>query len=411
MTWIDVSVLILTAICGFTPIWFTAKFKRALRNLSSRSQPDRRAVLPSVSVILPCKGIDPNFGRNIFSIARQDYPKLEIIFSVATVDEPAHEVIMHTMVQLKSAGNRCHLVVAGIKSNRSQKLTNQLEAIKKASNEVLVFLDSDIHLDPEFLKRLVRPLAEPNVGVSTGYRWYHPKVPNLGTMLQSTWNAGAYPFLTDSKNNFAWGGAMAITRETFVSAKIASVWENSLSDDLSIATAVRRIGLIVRFVPECVALTLEHVTLSEAVEFTNRQSLISRVYLPSLWWSAAIGHGLPNVLVGYGLIRFAQWIASGASWTDFIGMGCLSIVALQMLNAVWLFSSLEVLLPTIQTELKSLRSRYVFTTPLTSILTLINTVHAAGTRRITWRGITYEMVSPTETRVLTTNPRNDEGVQ
>jgi hypothetical protein len=38
--------------------------------------------------------------------------------------------------------------------------------------------------------------------------------------------------------------------------------------------------------------------------------------------------------------------------------------------------------------------------PLASLLYLYNAVAAAVSRRITWRGITYELKSPTETVIL-----------
>jgi len=38
--------------------------------------------------------------------------------------------------------------------------------------------------------------------------------------------------------------------------------------------------------------------------------------------------------------------------------------------------------------------------PLASLLFLINAVVAAGSRRISWRGITYDLKSPTEAVII-----------
>jgi len=38
--------------------------------------------------------------------------------------------------------------------------------------------------------------------------------------------------------------------------------------------------------------------------------------------------------------------------------------------------------------------------PLTAVLFLYNALAAAASRRIVWRGITYELKSPTETEII-----------
>jgi len=47
---------------------------------------------------------------------------------------------------------------------------------------------------------------------------------------------------------------------------------------------------------------------------------------------------------------------------------------------------------------------HVFLWPIASLLFLYNALAAAISRRITWRGITYELKSPTETVILAHEP-------
>jgi hypothetical protein len=192
---------------------------------------------------------------------------------------------------------------------------------------------------------------------------------------------------------------MAIRRETFEEAAIANAWNNAVSDDLTLTVAVRKLELEVRFVPQCIAVSYEASTLPETLEFTNRQSLISRIYFPPLWWGTAVGHASANVLMLYGLVSLAVW-AHGGGAAFIVGAGCLLLLPLQLANAAWLFGSARELLPQLRKELDGLRWHYVFTAPLASLMTLINTLHAATTRRITWRGVQYELRSPVETVVL-----------
>lgn len=385
---------------GVLPLALTARFKRRLPEMMQRTVDP--FYLPAVSVVLPCKGLDQGFDDNIRALLRQDHPDLELLFVVAAADDPAHDALQRLLASPEAAGVSARLLVAGTVVHRAQKLTNQLAAVAKAAarSEVLVFIDSDCRPDPGFVRRLVAPLSDPGVGAATGYRWYHPPRPTLGSMLRSTWNAGALPFLADPRTSHAWGGAMAIRRETFASARIAEVWDNAVSDDMTLTVTMHQMGLGLEFVPTCMAVSYEASTLGETLEFTNRQSLISRVYFPAVWWGAAVVHASVNVLISYGAISAAVW-ATGGGTAALAGTACLLPLPLQMVNAWWLFGSLRGLLPLrIRDEAEALRWHYVFMAPLASVMTLVNTVHAATHRRITWRGITYELRSPTETIIV-----------
>ena len=398
---VNALMLGLASILGLVPLLLTARFKRRLALLKQRKETP--SYCPPAALILPCKGLDPGFGENIRSFVEQDYADLEFLFVVATRDDPAYGALTEMLEDLatKNPGLKAKVSIAGIRQNRAQKLNNQLAALEQVSDhtEVLVFVDSDTRPDRGFIRRLVNPLYEPAVGATTGYRWYHPPHPTPGSLLRSTWNAGALPFLVDPQRNFAWGGAMAIRRESFVKAGIAEAWQDAVSDDMTLTVRVRKLGLDVRFVPDCIAVSYEASTLAETLEFTNRQSVISRVYFPPLWWSTAIGHAAANVLVVYGIVSLGAWAHSGNA--DFLlGAACLLLLPLQLCNAAWLFGSVRALLPQLSRQLDALRWHYIFAAPAASFLTLVNSMHAATTRRITWRGIRYELRSPVETIVL-----------
>ncbi len=397
-------LLVALALClGLIPLVLTARLRQRLHRMESR--PFLPSHAPLASVVLPCKGLDPGFHENITALFQQDYPDLELLFVVATDDDPAYPVLAALIAQ--HGARRARLLVAGLSTVRAQKLTNQLAAVRAArpESDVLVFIDSDCRPDPGFVRRLVQPLQDVGIGATTGYRWYHPPSPTFGSLLRSTWNAGALPFLIDPKVVFAWGGAMALTRATFERAGIAAAWDRAVSDDMTLTVAVRKLGLDLQFVPSCIAVSYESSTLAETLEFTNRQSLISRIYFPPLWWGTAIGHALANVLILYGVACLAAWLYSGAAvWLA--GAWCTALLLLQLVNAAWMIGAAKSLLPAaVKPHFDKLRLRYVLTAPFASIMTLFNTVHAACTRRMVWRGICYELRSPTETVVVSADRR------
>lgn len=397
---VDALLVAVAAALGLIPLLLTARMKHRLGK--SECTPIQ-SYCPPAAMILPCKGLDPGFAENVASLLHQDYPDLELLFVVAADDDPAYPALKE-LLDAERVRNRhlnAALLVAGFSNRRAQKLTNQLAAVDQvsANARVLVFVDSDCRPDPGFVRRLVAPLGDPTIGATTGYRWYHPPRPTPGSMLRSTWNAGALPFLIDDKRVFAWGGAMAVRRETFEAAKIADAWSNAVSDDMTLTVEVRRLGLQLRFVPSCIAVSYEASTLTETLEFTNRQSLISRVYFPPLWWGTAVGHAAANVLLLYGLLSLGLAAVTGSP-DHLAGSACLVLLPLQLANAAWFFGSAVELLPSaLRESVRQLRWHYVIAAPFASAMTLVNTVHAATTNRLTWRGVEYELRSPSETIV------------
>lgn len=398
---LNTALVLLTVVLGLLPFVFTLRMQRYPDGV--REGANAPAPLRPVFLVLPCKGIDPGFRDNIDAWFMQDCPDLHLVFAVATADDPAYAELRQLLGRHERAGARhgATIVVAGIDDRRAQKLTNQLAAVRSvdAGAGVLVFADSDIRPDPGFVSRLIAPLGERGVGATTGFRWYLPPQPTLGAMLRSTWNAGALPFLCDPAHNFAWGGAMAISGEVFQRAAVDKAWDRAVSDDFPFTLAVRRLGLELRFVTSCIAISHEGSTLRETLEFTNRQSIISRVYFPFLWWSAALVHSFANLLPLYGFGCAATY-ALGGDPVWLVGAGCLVLVPLSLANAALLLGNVKRLLPGIAGDLERLRWRYVLCAPVASLLSLVNTLYSATTRRITWRGISYELRSPTDTVVL-----------
>lgn len=394
-------ILSFALVIGIVPLLLTVRFKTELARLMTDTPP---VPAGKVAAIIPCKGIDQGFRDNIRAFLNQNHPDLDLIFVVATDDDPARAEILAMLEEHGRTGPanvRASLHVAGIENVRAQKLTNQLHGLSKVPEQsgFLAFLDSDLRPDPGFIGRLIAPLQSQSVGATTGFRWYDPAAPNLGSILRSAWNAGALPLLTNPKTVFAFGGAMAMRTDEFKRAKIGEAWDRALSDDFPLTLGVKNLGLEIRFVPSCIAVSYEHSTMAETVEFTNRQSIISRIYFPPLWLGAALAHSLSVLILIAGLVGAYLALTSGGL-ANLLLSACLAIIPLQCANAAMLLEAIPPLLPAIGDHLHSLRRHYIFSAPLATVLSFVNTVFSMTTRQIVWRGIRYELVSPVETRIL-----------
>jgi ceramide glucosyltransferase len=344
---------------------------------------------PPASIIVPCKGIDLGLEENLRALFFQNYPSYEIIFVIATADDAARPVIERVISQHQHRPAR--LVIAGRSRGRSEKVNNLLFALDQINpeSEVLVFADSDARVHPDWLPALISPLASPEIGATTGYRLFIPVSGGFCSAVLSAWNSSVAATLGDHKHNFAWGGSTALLRETFDLIGVRARWRNAVSDDYALSGAVRDAGLKVRFVPRCLIPSYQNVGLGSLLEFTTRQVIITRVYNPRLWW--------------LGMSSYTTFFAGLALAIYCVLSGRGSGLMLVLLGAIYLLGSLSGLLK-LKAAMRALPGAlwWVFCLlwPAVSLLFLYNFIRSATTRRINWRGVCYELRSPTETIVV-----------
>nr|NIR51905.1 glycosyltransferase family 2 protein [candidate division KSB1 bacterium]NIR68887.1 glycosyltransferase family 2 protein [candidate division KSB1 bacterium]NIS27254.1 glycosyltransferase family 2 protein [candidate division KSB1 bacterium]NIT74139.1 glycosyltransferase family 2 protein [candidate division KSB1 bacterium]NIU27988.1 glycosyltransferase family 2 protein [candidate division KSB1 bacterium] len=288
----------------------SVRYRKTAENALEEAYPH---FAPKVSLIVPCKGIDPGFDDNIRSLLNQDYQHFEIIFVTETTDDPAYSRLKDILSRINRSASK--LVTAGVTDKCAQKIHNLLHAVQKANAEaeVLVFADSDIRVHGSWLRHLVRPLQDQRVGATTGYRWYMPIKGNFWSLVRSVWNMTSANVLFSNKYNFAWGGSMAIRKDTFEALHIARKWQTGLSDDMILSQAVKAGGYGIKFVPQSIVATYEKTSWRSLLEWTSRQLTIVRMYEPKLWKFAAFPQWLFNFifLLGFYLVM-KGWLTNTA---------------------------------------------------------------------------------------------------
>ena len=361
---------------------------------------------PFATIIVPCRGIDKGLNENLTAFLNQDYPQYEVIFVVDDENDPATAVInaIMTKAETRPVGSVpfSKLVVADKAINSAQKVENLREAVLHASPEskIFVFADSDARPSKDWLRALVAPLADENAGAATGYRWFIAKNPTFGSELRSAWNASITSALGPNiKSNFCWGGSMAMRRDIFERLEMRKKWSGVLSDDFAVTRAVKAAGLPIIFVPQALTATVEDCTLRETVEFTTRQMKITRVYATPLWIVSLIGTTIFNsVLIAALLIVILSRTNDLAVW---VSLATLILVTVFSTGKAWLrLNAVRLVLPQHETALK--RQFWTQNTLwlIAPSLFLYNSLAAWASRRMIWRGITYELKSPTETVII-----------
>lgn len=383
---------------------------RFIRYIQSETARDYPTFTPFATVIVPIRGLDQGLHENITAIFSQDYPSYEVIFVSDDERDPAWAIIEKARLDFKgSSGPTMRTIVAGRAVDRGQKVHN-LSVVTSASDrasEVLVFVDSDARPADHWLKSLVAPLKDETLGATTGYRWFVPVRGGVWSHLRAVWNAAIASALgADEQKNFCWGGSTAIRRSTFESCQVIEYWRGTVSDDFAMTRALRASQRTIKFVPQCLTPSFEACSFHELVEFTTRQMKITRAYAPHLWKPVLVGSAI-FVLVFFGGLGFVLARAlMGLSFAT-------PLVLLMIIFAMGAMKS-HLRLRAVTAIIQERRARSFGSTiahltmwPLASALYLYNTFAAAMSRRITWRGITYELKSPAETVIIRSN-RSDK---
>lgn len=363
----------------------------------------RSLFMPQASVIVPCRGLEQGLRWNIGALFNQHYPKYEIIFVLDSADDPALAVIREMSQEFaERTVATMRVVVAGRARDCGQKVHNLRAGVGEAdaASEVFVFVDTDARPRPDWLRSLVAPLGDESIGAATGYRWFTPAYGGTASQLRSVWNASIVSALGPrTHSNFCWGGSTAIRRQTFAELDMLEEWRGTLSDDFALTRALQRRKLPIHFVPNCLTGTHEDCNFRELVEFTTRQMKITRVYAPHLWAIVLISNLLWSVVFYGGLALAATRAALGLSFEWVLAL----VAAIYMLG-IWkaFFRLCAVALPLehLHGQLRAGASFHLFGWPLTSLLYVYNALAAALSRRLTWRGITYELKSPKETVII-----------
>ena len=365
------------------------RFAAYVRRETRRALPD---FVPFVSVIAPTRGVEPGFVENVRPLLGQHYPAYEVLFVFDEARDAARQIV-------EQLGGRT--VISGPANGMGQKVHNLIAAVGAIDSkcEVIVFVDTDARPEPDWLHNLVAPLSDEKMGAATGYRWFIPERGGLASRLRSVWNASIASALgKDTAKNFCWGGSTAIRRTTFERLNIVSRWAGTVSDDFTITRVLKEAKLPIYFTPNCLVPSVGDCGFRELLEFTTRQVKITRVYASHLWLPLMLGSGL------FTIVFFGGIILSLVSGSIFVPLMPVILFLLGAGKSFVRWRAIGIPLAEYRSKLNQDLWAHIFLWPFASLLYFYNTLVAGFSRRIKWRGITYELKSPSEAVIISREP-------
>jgi len=288
-------------------LWSAAQFLRERRTAGEGARATQAN--PPVSILKPLKGTDPEMYENFRSHCVQDYPEYEIIFGVSESDDPAIKLVEQLKSEFPQQAIR--LIVCPKQLGTNIKVSNLAQMLPLARYDHLIVNDSDIRIEPDYLRRVLAPLADSRIGLVTcPYRGVANST--LGSRLEALgistdFCPGVLVALQLEDIKFALGSTMAFRRGDLAAIGGFEGLADYLADDYHLGQRIAALGLKVELSDVVVETFLPRYALGE---FLTHQLRWARAVRDSRFW------GYLGLGISFGLVwaLLTVIIAGGAGW-------------------------------------------------------------------------------------------------
>jgi ceramide glucosyltransferase len=273
--------LLILAVVPF--VYYVLAIFSGWRFFRHKGERPKASFTPPLSILKPVRGLDPDAYENFASFCCQDYPAdYEIIFCVTDHSDPVLSVIQEVKANFPERSIR--VLYGSGRDATNDKVAKLARLSQEATYEVLVINDSDVRGEPDYLRTIIAPLADPEVGAVTCF--YAPAEDKTGVQkLQSIgMYSDFYPgivvaWLLDGVK-FALGPTIATTRSRLAKFGGYEAIENRPADDLLVGRLIAEQGCEVKLLP---------YTIRTVADFQSFRDL----FLKRLRWIVVMRHMRP----------------------------------------------------------------------------------------------------------------------
>jgi ceramide glucosyltransferase len=268
---------------------------RFFRQPGSGSTLQQGSFIPPVSVLKPIYGLDRETYENYASFCAQDYPEYEILFCVSDEQDPAVPVIRRLIQDFPNCSIR--LLIGSEPLGVSDKVNKLCRMSREAKHGIVIVSDSDVRVDPDYLRAAVAPFQNAKVGAVTClYRGLTDD--SLAADLEAVGNstdfaAGVLVAWLLSDINFMLGATMSVRKSCLVEIGGFESLVDYFSDDYELGNRIAGKGYRVDLIPHPVAIVYPHQTLKDAFRHQLRWNLSIRFSRPAGHLGLIFTQGLP----------------------------------------------------------------------------------------------------------------------
>jgi ceramide glucosyltransferase len=332
--------------------------------------------LPPVSVLKPVHGLEARLKENIESFFRQDYPDYEILFAADEADDAALDVVREVCARYPYIRSRVLVTGAPWPNPVVHAFHCMAEA---AAHDILVTTDSDVEVDPHYLREIVPPLLDPQVGMVTCvYRGknaagFFSGLTAIGMSVEMTAGVLVANLLEGMK--FGLGPTTVVRKDSLASIGGYTALRDYIAYDFAIGNLMARKGYQV-------------VLSGHVIDHVVNQPSFRRMWQNQLRWAQTTRYSRPKGHFGSGLIFAMPYGLLGFFAAGFLGHWgagalLLTVAVLNRLTEAWLVGWLVVRDPQIR------RAPWLY--PLRDLLGSLVWFASYLTLRYVWRDSRFEL--------------------
>jgi len=144
-------------------VYLVLALLRLRKGLPPQTEPDWTA---PAAMLVPCHGAPPRLAECLDTILSQDHPDHSVVFGLHAADDPAKPVIQAAIARAldRNPDLRTKIVVDGRRAGANPKNCNLANMVGHIDEDVLMMIDSDVLVAPDFLRKALSPLRDPAVG-------------------------------------------------------------------------------------------------------------------------------------------------------------------------------------------------------------------------------------------------------
>ncbi|KAL7052001.1 hypothetical protein ACKWTF_004719 [Chironomus riparius] len=118
----------------------------------------RESPLPSVSILKPLMGVDPNLSPNLETFFTMQYPSYELLFCIEDKEDPAVAVVNNLIDKYPKVN--AHLYLGGSKVGVNPKINNLNAGYVHAKSDFVMISDSGIRMKEDTLLDMVQHMKD-----------------------------------------------------------------------------------------------------------------------------------------------------------------------------------------------------------------------------------------------------------
>jgi len=363
--------LILLLACG--PLVYYVLSIVCARDFFARrpEEPEAPAYTPPISILKPVRGLDREAYENYSSFCRQDYPEYEVLFAVSDADDPALRLLERVVHDHPQSSVR--LLIGAPALGTNSKVNKLCRLAQEARYDLLVISDSDVRVEPDYLRQVAAPFRDPQVGGVTAL--FRGNVE--GGVLSQLDALGAGEDFSGTLiarrfegMKFLLGSTMATTRERLAEAGGFAALANHHADDFELGSRIAARGSRVELLRQPVEMVFPRESLGAFLRHEMRWMIGLRNIRP-------LGH--LGMLFTHGLLWALAAAAVANSW--WLAALILAVYLALRIAMAWTIHVWGLKDPVVR--------RSLWLLPLRDALTFLVWLASFTSNRIRWRGLEF----------------------